>query len=175
MDILRAPWRMEYINSSNTTEVESGRDNEEKEISQYRCLFCDFAKDDNDKENLIIERGGSSYVIMNRYPYSVGHLLIVPFRHTAIFPSLSDNEKNEIFSLAQKSISVLQKILNTDGFNIGMNIGKIAGAGIDAHLHLHIVPRWSGDVNFMSVTAETKILPEALLITHGKIIDEWKI
>jgi len=159
MDILRAPWRMEYIDSSNI---------------KTDCIFCHYAADDKDEENLILARGNSSYVIMNRYPYSVGHLLIAPYRHTASLPSLSDEEKLEIFTLSQKSVSILQKIMNTDGFNIGMNLGRVAGAGIDTHLHLHIVPRWNGDINFMSVTAETKVLPEALSVTYRKILDKWE-
>ena len=160
MDILRAPWRMEYIDSSNI---------------KNSCIFCDYPADDKDEENLILARGKSSYVIMNRYPYSVGHLLIATYRHTASLLSLSDEEKLEIFTLSQKSVSILQKILNADGFNIGMNLGRVAGAGIDKHLHLHVVPRWNGDINFMSVTAETKVLPEALGVTYRKILDEWMI
>lgn len=99
--------------------------------------------------------------------------MVVPYRHTADFPGLSDTEKSEIFSLAQKAVSILSKIMNADGFNIGMNIGRAAGAGIETHLHLHIVPRWNGDINFMSVTAETKVLPEALAITWNRLSHEW--
>ena len=172
MDILRAPWRMEYIDSSN-------RDGEENtsggfETKKTGCIFCDYAVDDKDEENLVLVRGELSYVIMNRYPYSVGHILVAPYRHTANFISLSDEEKLEIFTLSQQGISILQKSMNADGFNIGMNLGRVAGAGIDTHLHLHVVPRWNGDINFMSVTAETKVLPEALSVTRRKILDEWK-
>ena len=160
MDILRAPWRMEYIGSSN---IKTG------------CIFCDYGTDDKDEENLILVRGKYSYIIMNRYPYSVGHLLITPYRHTSNLLSLSNEEKLEILTLSQRSVTILQKIMSADGFNIGMNLGRVAGAGIDTHLHLHVVPRWSGDINFMSVTAETKVLPEALSVTYRKILDEWKI
>ena len=159
MDILRAPWRMEYIDSPKKND----------------CIFCAYAEDNNDEENLILVRGKSAYVIMNRYPYSVGHILIAPYRHTAIFTSLSDEEKLEILTLSQQGISILQRIMNADGFNIGMNLGHVAGAGIDTHIHLHVVPRWNGDINFMSVTAEANVLPEALSITRRKILDEWKI
>jgi ATP adenylyltransferase len=164
MDILRAPWRMDYLNSS-----ESPKEN----TSQPECIFCAYPKEFNDEENLIIARGENAFVIMNRYPYSTGHLLVVPYRHTALFSSFTDAEKLEIFSLAQHSIEVLERTMKPDGFNLGINIGKTAGAGIDKHIHLHIVPRWSGDINFMSVTAETKVLPEALKVTRGRLIQEW--
>jgi ATP adenylyltransferase len=166
MDIIRAPWRMEYIDSSSKTE--------RSDIKNDRCIFCEYPKESDDEENLILQRGKTAFVLLNRYPYSVGHLLIAPYRHTADFPSLSDDEKLEIISLAQFSVSLLERIMNADGFNIGMNIGRIAGAGIDTHLHLHIVPRWNGDINFMSVTAETKVLPEALKVTRKRLVDEWK-
>ena len=174
MDILRAPWRMEYIDSSNRT------DGQKKNIESgfveiiANCIFCVYAADDKDEENLVLARGKSCYVIMNRYPYSVGHILIAPYRHTADLISLTDEEKLEILTLAQQSVSILQKTMNADGINIGMNLGRVAGAGIDTHLHLHVVPRWNGDINFMSVTAETKVLPEALSVTWLKIFEEWK-
>ena len=162
MDILRAPWRMEYIESSNS---------DNKNVD---CIFCDCAANANDEENLVLKKGKYSFVIMNRYPYSVGHILIAPYRHTADITVLTDEEKLEIFTLSQKSVSVLQNAIHAEGFNIGMNLGRIAGAGIDTHLHLHVVPRWNGDINFMSVTAETKVLPEALNATRIKILEEWK-
>jgi ATP adenylyltransferase len=162
MDILRAPWRMEYIESS------SAQNN--KPIG---CIFCAYPKECDDVNNLILARGKNAFVIMNKFPYSTGHLLVVPYRHTAIFPSLTDEEKLEIFSLAQHSVSVLEKIMNADGFNLGVNIGRTAGAGIDTHIHLHVVPRWNGDINFMSVTAETKVLPEALRVTRERLLEGW--
>ena len=152
---------MDYVGSESTDKI--------------GCIFCDFAAAENDEENLVISRGRYSFVIMNRYPYSVGHILIAPYRHTANLVSLSDEEKLEIFSLSQQCVSVLQETMNADGFNIGMNLGRVAGAGIDTHLHLHVVPRWNGDINFMSVTSETKVLPEALRVTRRKILDEWKL
>ena len=175
MDILRAPWRMDYIDSSNNEESKKEKVEVNSENIKTGCIFCDYATDDNDEENLIIARGKCSYVIMNRYPYSVGHLLIIPYHHTSNFSSLSDKEMFEIFTFSQQSVSVLQKIMKADGFNIGMNLGRVAGAGIDSHLHLHVVPRWNGDNNFMSVTAETRVLPEALSATHRKILNAWKI
>jgi ATP adenylyltransferase len=156
---------MEYIDPPNG--------NDAIKNAKPNCIFCEYSASSNDEENLVLARNTSAFVIMNRYPYSVGHLMVVPYRHTADFPGLSDTEKSEIFSLAQKAVSILSKIMNADGFNIGMNIGRAAGAGIETHLHLHIVPRWNGDINFMSVTAETKVLPEALAITWNRLSHEW--
>ncbi|MDR1509513.1 MAG: HIT domain-containing protein [Synergistaceae bacterium] len=156
---------MEYIDSSSRSFAQNNK--------PAGCIFCAYPKECNDDENLIITKGRSAFVIMNRYPYSTGHLLVVPYRHTSIFSSLTNEEKLEIFSLAQHSVSVLEKIMHTDGFNLGINIGKAAGAGIDTHIHLHVVPRWNGDINFMSVTAETKVLPEALKVTQQRLLAEW--
>ena len=174
MEILRAPWRMEYIEPDSSEDKKESKEDQRGNF-KTACIFCDFAADDMDEENLILPRGKRSFVIMNKYPYSVGHLLIVPYRHTADLVSLSDEEKLEIFAFSQKSVFVLKKIMNPDGFNIGMNLGKAAGAGIETHLHLHVVPRWSGDINFISVVAETKVLPEALGVSYRKILCEWKI
>lgn len=145
-EILWAPWRMEYI----LGEKESG------------CIFCTRINQDSDKENLILSRGKNNFVIMNKYPYNNGHLMVVPNRHTSEFDSLSDPEKLEMMNLVSKSMNVLKKTVNPDGFNVGMNIGKIAGAGIDDHLHFHIVPRWAADTNFMPVVGQTKIISEDL-------------
>ena len=145
-EILWAPWRMKYI----LGEKESG------------CIFCTRINQDSDKENLILLRGGNNFVIMNKYPYNNGHLMVVPNRHTSEFDSLSDPEKLEMMNLVSKSMNVLKKTVNPDGFNVGMNIGKIAGAGIDDHLHFHIVPRWAADTNFMPVVGQTKIISEDL-------------
>jgi ATP adenylyltransferase len=164
MDVLRAPWRMDYINSAND-------DASKKNIT--RCIFCSYPAEDNDEENLILKRGDAAFVILNRYPYSSGHVMIIPYRHTSDFSSLNDGEKLEIMTLAQKSVTVIEKTLNPDGFNMGINIGRSAGAGIDSHIHLHVVPRWSGDTNFMSVTAETKVLPEALIVTRKRLMETW--
>jgi ATP adenylyltransferase len=163
MDILRAPWRMEYINSASP-------DNKKADCS---CIFCDYPRMQQDAENLIIARGEYVFLMMNKYPYSSGHLMVIPYRHTADFESLTDDENLDLMNIAKGAISVLKKELHPDGFNIGINLGKTAGAGIDSHLHLHIVPRWNGDTNFMSVTAETKVLPEALGTTWQRLLDTW--
>jgi ATP adenylyltransferase len=161
MDVLRAPWRIDYINSSKNDPQKTG------------CIFCKYPTEENDEENLIISRGTRCYALLNRYPYSNGHLMIIPYRHTADMCSLSDDEKLEIMSLSQIALLALKTIMKPDGFNLGINLGKVAGAGIDSHLHLHIVPRWNGDTNFMSVTAETKVLPEALSKTRRNLAEVW--
>jgi len=153
LEILWAPWRMEYI----LGEKESG------------CIFCTRINQESDKENLILLRGKNNFVIMNKYPYNNGHLMVVPNRHSSEFDSLNDPEKLEMVNLVSKSMNVLKKTINPDGFNVGMNIGKIAGAGIDDHLHFHIVPRWAADTNFMPVVGQTKIISENLEETWERL------
>jgi ATP adenylyltransferase len=165
LDVLRAPWRSDYINSYEN-------DRQKNESTGY-CIFCAYPKENNDEENLIIHRGSFTFVILNRFPYATGHLMIVPYRHTSIFQSFTDEESHELFFYAKKCASILGRIYGAAGFNLGMNIGHVAGAGIDTHLHLHLVPRWNGDTNFMSVTAETKVLPESLSVTRKKILNSW--
>lgn len=164
MEVIRAPWRMSYINEA------SGQTASPKDS----CFFCRYTAEDNDAENLVVTRGTFSFVVMNRFPYSSGHLMVVPYQHTANLSDLHPEEYAEIFSFAQKSTEVLREIMHAEGFNLGMNIGKIAGAGVDSHLHLHVVPRWNGDTNFMSVTAETKVLPEALSETYKRLRTAWR-
>ena len=146
MEKLWAPWRMDYI----LQEKPQG------------CIFCDKPGQDQDRENLILFRGSFCFVIMNFYPYNNGHLLIVPFRHTADLAGLTSGEQTEMMTLLGRSTQVLQDGMKPNGFNIGMNLGRIAGAGIDDHLHFHIVPRWEGDTNFMPVTGHTKVLSQGL-------------
>ncbi len=153
LEILWAPWRMEYI----LGEKESG------------CIFCTRINQESDKENLILLRGKNNFVIMNKYPYNNGHLMVVPNSHSSEFDSLNDPEKLEMVNLVSKSMNVLKKTVNPDGFNVGLNIGKIAGAGIDDHLHFHIVPRWAADTNFMPVVGQTKIISENLEETWERL------
>lgn len=156
-DILWAPWRMEYI----LGEKEKG------------CIFCSRLKSGEDKKHLILYRDEHNFVIMNKYPYNNGHLMVVPNRHTSDFESLQDHESLEMMSLIAKSLGVLKETIRPDGFNIGINLGKIAGAGIDDHLHFHIVPRWSADTNFMPVVAETKVISEALEETWERLREKF--
>ena len=132
------------------------------------CFFCKKLKEKKSKKNLILHQGEYVFVVMNKYPYTNGHLMVVPRRHCLNVEGLDHNELKELFDLLKTSIKVLKASLRPHGFNIGMNIGKVGGAGED-HLHLHIVPRWSGDTNFMPVIGETKIIPEYLEKTYQKL------
>lgn len=149
-----APWRMKYILNSNKIKG---------------CIFCKKIKEKKDKKNYILYRGKSCFIIMNLFPYNSGHLMIAPYKHTAKFEDLEDEELLEFMHLIKKSLKILKKTLSPEGFNLGINLGKIAGAGIDEHLHLHIVPRWSGDTNFMPVISSTKIISEQLDETYKKL------
>lgn len=153
MDILWAPWRIEYI----LKQKDEG------------CIFCTKPAEDNDRKNLILHRGCYCYIIMNYYPYNNGHLMVVPFRHIADLTELSEAENKEMMELLALCAKVLKQKLSPHGFNIGMNLGTVAGAGVKDHLHFHIVPRWAGDTNFMPLTANTKVIPEALEQTWEKL------
>ncbi len=158
MDVIWAPWRIEYI----------------KREKEKECILCRGAREEQDRESLILLRGTSSFIIMNRYPYSNGHLMVVPYRHVSELEELSHVENLELMNLITKSVEILRADLTPDGFNIGMNIGRVAGAGIDDHLHFHVVPRWSGDTNFMPVIADVKVMPEYLDETYGKLVKRFK-
>lgn len=123
-----------------------------------------------DRENYILYRGEACYIMLNLFPYTNGHLMIAPYRHEASIDRLDDNSLYEMIALTRASVAALTRALSPAGFNIGMNLGKVAGAGIADHLHMHVVPRWQGDVNFMSVFAETRLIPEALDATYDKLL-----
>ncbi|WP_297509646.1 HIT domain-containing protein [Thermococcus sp.] len=153
MKVLWAPWRIEYIRSPK----------------HDGCIFCDFPKENRDRERLILHRGKYSFVIMNNYPYNPGHVMIAPYRHVGKWEDLTDEELLEIMKLSQLMIRAIKKAMNPDGFNLGVNLGRVAGAGIDDHVHLHIVPRWNGDTNFMPVIADTKVIPESLQEAYDEL------
>lgn len=153
-----APWRMEYILS----EKEEG------------CIFCNKPKEDQDKKNYILHRGRTSFVMMNLYPYISGHLMIAPYRHTPDTTALSQDELTELMAITNKSIEVLKKAISPEGFNVGMNLGKVAGAGIEEHVHIHVVPRWAADTNFMPVFTDTRVIPEGLDETYEKLAPLFK-
>jgi ATP adenylyltransferase len=138
------------------------------------CIFCDKPAADEDAANLILHRGKKAFVIMNLFPYNNGHLMVAPYKHTGNFLELDDDELLEIMQLAQLSIKVLKKAMNPAGFNTGFNIGKAAGAGIDAHLHFHIVPRWVGDTNFMPVVGEMKVISEHIEATYATLLEGFR-
>lgn len=133
------------------------------------CIFCEKPKEDKDKENHILYRAKTCFIIMNIFPYNNGHLMVAPYKHAANLDGLEQDELTELMLITKKSMQILQKALNPQGFNIGMNIGKIAGAGVEEHLHVHIVPRWAQDTNFMPILAETNVLPEHLDITYKQL------
>ena len=157
MKVLWAPWRIKYI----TGDKEEG------------CIFCKKPKEGNDKDNLILYTGETSFIIMNRYPYSNGHLMTVPYKHTNNFSDLTQEERLELMNLTAKCVDILQ-VIKPEGFNIGMNLGKTGGAGIDDHLHFHIVPRWSGDNNFMPVIGDIRVMPEYLEDTYETLKEHLK-
>jgi ATP adenylyltransferase len=150
---LWAPWRIEYILS------EKGD----------RCLFCDVHAEDRDRDNLILYRDRNAYIIMNRYPYNSGHLMVVPYFHTSSFDGLSEEVLSEMTMLTKLSIKCLAESMRPEGFNTGINIGNAAGAGIEEHLHIHVVPRWVGDSSFMAVLDEVRVVPEHLMETYDKL------
>lgn len=153
MEKIFAPWRMQYILS------------EKKE----GCIFCEKLQQDEDKKNYILYRDTLGFIIMNIYPYNNGHLMIAPNRHVANLEDLTQEELVQLMLLVKTSIIKLKKTLKADNYNIGMNIGTVAGAGIADHLHIHIVPRWLGDTNFMPILAETKVLPQHLDSTYESL------
>ncbi len=158
MKRLWAPWRMVYIKEA---------------ASESGCLFCRTARSGKEAENLLLFRGKLGFVMMNLYPYNSGHLMVAPFRHLATIEDLTDRESVLLFRLAGTSIRILDRVMKPQGYNLGMNLGRVAGAGVLGHLHLHIVPRWSGDTNFMPVLGETKVVAEALAATYKKLKREF--
>ena len=133
------------------------------------CILCEKPGQDSDVENYILYRGDKNFVIMNSYPYNPGHLLIVPYRHIASLEELTDEELHEHFDIVSRSVKVLRQVFSPDGFNLGTNIGKAAGAGIEDHIHTHVVPRWQSDNNFMPVISDVRIVPEALAETYKRL------
>lgn len=159
MHHLWAPWRAEYILGGATA---SG------------CIFCQKPQQESDPANYILHRGASCFVIMNLYPYNNGHLMIVPYRHVAEFEALTVEESTDMMSVVQTWIRVLKHAMAPQGFNVGMNLGRVAGAGIEEHLHIHVVPRWNGDTNFMPVVGETKVISEGLDRTYSKLKEHYE-
>jgi len=158
MERIWAPWRMEYINQDKSGE----------------CIFCTLPKSGDDEKNFILFRGKCSFVIMNIFPYNNGHLMVSPYRHIACITTLSKEESLELTELTKNCIEILRALNTPDGFNVGFNLGKSAGAGYDEHVHNHIVPRWAGDTNFMPVLAETKVHPEHLQNSYKNLSPSFK-
>lgn len=159
MDHIYSPWRKEYF---------------DRDKNNPACVFCEAAKQPDNPENLIIFRGKLAFVILNRFPYTSGHLMVVPYMHSKDLTDLPDDTLLEMMQLTQRAVSVLGQEYQPQGFNIGMNLGAVAGAGITEHLHMHVVPRWQGDANFVSVIGQTRVLPETLEETYHRMREAWK-
>jgi ATP adenylyltransferase len=149
---LWAPWRLEYIQQADELD---------------RCIFCEPG------EELLLARSERALAVLNKFPYASGHLMVAPTRHTGDFGSLDDAEVAEVHALAARGLEALRTVYGPDGFNLGWNLGRVAGAGIEDHVHLHVVPRWNGDTNFMPVLADVKVLPEHLLETRRRLTEVW--
>ena len=154
MKQLWAPWRMTYIDQGS---------------KEFGCIFCDKFKESNFRETLVVAQTTHSVVMLNKYPYNNGHLLLAPKRHEKHLSSLSGEEYVDLNEALRRSVDIVRKVLNPGGINLGMNLGQCAGAGIEDHLHWHVVPRWDGDTNFMPVVAETKVMPQHLLECYDRL------
>jgi ATP adenylyltransferase len=140
---------------------------------QDGCIFCRAAESSDDAAQLVVHRGERAFVLLNKFPYASGHLLVAPYRHGLNFPDLDDAEALEIHRLGAQGLEALTTLYHPEGFNLGWNIGRIAGAGIPDHGHLHVVPRWGGDTNFMPVLGDVKVIPEHLTATRARLADAW--
>jgi len=154
---LWAPWRLEYVSSADEDD----------------CVFCR-ALEGDDQERLVVRRGERAFVLLNRFPYSSGHVMVAPVRHVGDFGALDPEEAVEIHRLATESLEALNATYRPDGFNLGWNLGRVAGAGVVDHVHLHVVPRWSGDTNFMPVLADVKVIPEHLVESRRRLAEAWR-
>lgn len=159
MDYLWSPWRYRYISKADPADD---------------CIFCQKSAQARDEENLIVHRAEHNFILLNLFPYTSGHLMIAPYQHVSLLESASDAALQEMMLLAKASQRNLAAIYKPHGFNVGMNLGESAGAGIACHIHLHVLPRWTGDANFMSTVGETRVLPEALETTYEKIAHAFK-
>jgi ATP adenylyltransferase len=159
MERLWAPWRLEYVQNADEDDG---------------CVFCRAAAGE-DEEQLVVHRGEQAFVLLNKFPYASGHLLVAPYRHGGDFASLADAGALEVHRLAAAGIEALRAVYAPQGFNLGWNLGRIAGAGIVDHIHVHVVPRWSGDTNFMPVLADVRVLPEHLLETRQRLAAAWPL
>lgn len=154
-----APWQLEYIQAAD---------------AQPGCVFCTALAGD-DEETLVVHRGVRAFVLLNKFPYASGHVLVAPLRHVGAFTELEEDEAAEIHRLAVRAIGALEAVFGPQGFNLGWNLGRIAGAGVVDHVHEHVVPRWAGDTSFMPVLADVKVLPEHLAETRAKLAQQFSL
>ena len=157
MKRLWSPWRSKYIESFS------------KKNRSKACIFCGVKGKNNDLKRLIVWRGNSCFIVMNLFPYNSGHLMIVPYRHRATFQNLDDRECLELMNGTKVAIKLLQKVFHPEGFNVGANLGRVSGAGVEGHVHLHVVPRWRGDTNFLPVLGDTKLISQDIRSTYQKL------
>lgn len=159
MNRLWTPWRMAYIENNKPEEG---------------CVFCNRPSQTDGPENLIVARGQRAYVILNLFPYTSGHLMIVPYAHQSSLELLDVATRTEMMELLSHAVEVLRSVYHPQGFNLGANIGELAGAGIAEHVHLHVVPRWAGDTNFMTALGDTRVIPESLEHTYHRVREGWE-
>lgn len=155
MQHIWAPWRLEYIENADRKDG---------------CILCAFPQEGRDTERYILHQGKRAFVILNAFPYSNGHLMVVPRTHTAALDGLNSETRLELMDLVAESVSALREAYRPDGFNVGINMGRVAGAGIEDHVHIHVVPRWNGDTNFMAVIGDTRVLPASLRATYDRLV-----
>jgi ATP adenylyltransferase len=162
MDVLFSPWRYEYIKSG-------------EQSPESFCVFCDLqsSSERSDEEKLIVHRAAHNYIVLNKFPYISGHLLIVPYTHVSDLDAADKQTTGELMDLTKRCQSILRETYNPQGFNVGMNLGKAAGAGVAGHIHLHVMPRWFGDTNFTTTIGETRIIPEDLAVTYQKLVGKF--
>lgn len=160
METLHAPWRMQYILAPK------------HELNEN--LFTRIAQSSDDEANYVVARDRTCYALLNTFPYTCGHLMVVPYKRVADLPGLTDDEVADMMKLARRCQAALRKVMKPDGFNIGLNIGKVAGAGISEHLHLHIVPRWQGDTNFMPILADTNVIVQSLDALYDLLVERLR-
>jgi ATP adenylyltransferase len=153
MDYLWSPWRYQYVSAA----------------SGPGCLFCIKSAENKDADNFVVHRDRRTFVLLNLYPYTAGHLMIAPYEHVPTLEAAPEETVSEMMLLARQAETHLRTIYKPEGFNIGLNIGKVAGAGVAGHIHMHVVPRWAGDANFMTIVGETRVLPEDLPTTYEKV------
>jgi len=158
MDHLWSPWRYQYVTKAH------------KDVP---CIFCHYAASQDDEQNLVVHRGRHNFVLLNRYPYTTGHAMIAPYQHVDSLSAAPEETAHEMIVLAQRTEQHLRGIYKPQGLNLGMNLGESAGAGIAGHIHMHVLPRWSGDTSFITTVAETRVLPEDLAVTWKKLADAF--
>jgi ATP adenylyltransferase len=166
---LWAGWRRDYIVEATARERAGGLSHDEAD-----CVFCHLAESGPpSEENLVVWRGALTFVVMNVYPYASGHVLVMPLRHSGSLGALTQMESAELWSATNRAVTTIEKAYDPDGLNMGANLGRAAGAGLPSHVHLHVLPRWSGDTNFMTSVAETRVMPETLQLSWKRLTDAW--